>query len=312
MTDRTPRLATTEGTNPGAFNPGDWALLLTVALIWGTSFLWIAVGLESMSAPSVAFLRVALGAIALMFYPPARRPVHRDAWPAIAVIGIVGNAGPALLFALAQQRVESSVAGMINAATPLAVLVVSIAMLRRSPGPSQVKGLLIGFVGVAFMASPNLVGADAQPVGVLLLLLAVCGYGISSNLIVPLQQTYGAPAIIMRALLVGAIPLAPWGIRETLDATPTIDSIVAVAILGVIGTGVARALAASLSGRTGASRGALVTYLVPIVAILLGVIVRGESIGVIEVAGTGLVLGGAYLTTRAQRPASEGAMTGQE
>ncbi len=300
MTDRTPRLATAEGTNTEAFSPGDWALLLTVALIWGTSFLWIAIGLESLSAPSVAFLRVALGGVALMFYPPARRRVRRDAWPAIAVIGIVGSAGPALLFALAQQRVESSVAGMINAATPLAVLLVSIAMLKKSPGPNQVRGLLIGFVGVAFMASPNLIGADAQPVGILLLLVAVGGYGISSNLVVPLQQSYGAPAVIMRALLVGAVLLAPWGISETLAADPTNDSIIAVVILGVVGTGIARALAASLSGRTGASRGALVTYLVPIVAILVGVTVRGESVGVIEVAGTMLVLGGAYLTTRAQ------------
>ena len=304
MPSRSPRLRTAEGTNTAAFNPGDWALLLTVALIWGSSFLWIAIGLESMSAPAVAFLRVALGAVALASYPPARQRVRRDAWPAIALIGIVGNAGPALLFAVAQQRVESSVAGMINAATPLTVLLVSIALLRRSPGPLQVKGLLIGFLGVGLMATPSVIGADAQPVGVLLLLLAVIGYGLSNNLVVPLQQAYGAPAVIMRSLLLGAIVLAPWGVSETLSSQPSARSIVAVAILGVIGTGVALALAASLAGRTGASRGALVTYLVPIVAIVLGVIFRNETIEAIEIAGTIVVLAGAYLTTRPQRPVS--------
>jgi len=303
MTDRSGRLVTAEGTNTAAFSSQDWAILLTVAMIWGSSFLWIAIGLDSMSAPAVAFLRVALGGIALAFYPPARRRVQREAWPTIALIGIVGNAGPSLLFALAQQRVESSVAGMINAATPLAVLVVSIALLGRSPGPSQVRGLLIGFVGVGLMSVPSVIGADAQPAGVLLVLLAVAGYGLSTNLVVPLQQTYGAPAVVMRALLFGAVVLAPWGARDTLNSSPSVRSIVAVAILGVVGTGIARALAASLAGRTGAARGALITYLVPIVAIVLGVIFRDETIEAIEITGTVVVLGGAYLTTRPQRPA---------
>jgi len=298
---RVPRLETAEGTNTAAFSSGDWAILVTVSAIWGSSFLWIAIGLESMSAPTVAFLRVALGALALACYPPARRRVDRHAWPAIALIGIFGNAGPSLLFALAQQRVESSVAGMINAATPLAVLLVSVAMLRRSPGSNQVAGLVIGFVGVGLMAAPSVIGAEAQPIGVLLLLAAVAGYGLSTNLVVPLQQAYGAPAVIMRALILGSVLLAPWGVPETLASDATARSIGAVAVLGVLGTGVARALAASLAGRTGASRGALMTYLVPIVAIALGVIFRNETVEAIEIAGTAVVLGGAYLTTRAQR-----------
>lgn len=294
-------MRTAEGTNTGAFGLREWVLLVTIAAIWGSSFLWIAIGLDSMSAPAVAFVRLGLGAAALTLYPPARRPVHRNAWPTIAAIGIMGSAGPALLFALGQQRVESSVAGMINAATPLAVLVVSIAMLGRSPGPRQVKGLLIGFFGVALMASPNLIGADAEPIGVALLLLAVCGYGVSNNLVVPLQQTYGSTAVIMRALVVGTLVLAPWGVPETLTSDPTAGSLAAVAVLGVFGTGVARALSATLAGRAGASRGALVTYLIPIVAIVLGVTFRDESIGVVELAGTALIIVGAYLTSRSQQ-----------
>lgn len=299
--ERIPRLATSEGTSAAAFDSRDWGLLLVVALIWGSSFLWIAIGLDSMSAPAVAFLRVALGGLALALYRPARRPVDRHALPIIALVGLLGNAGPALLFAVAQQSVESSVAGMINAATPLAVLVFSIAMLKRSPGPKQVWGLLIGFVGVAFMAAPSVVGANAQPVGVLLLLLAVCGHGFSNNLVVPLQQAYGAAPVIMRAQLIGAVALAPWGLPETIGSRPTTGSIAAVAFLGIVGTGIARALSATLIGRTGASRAALITYLIPIVAIILGVLFRNETIEAIEIAGTVVVLGGAFLTTRSQR-----------
>jgi len=305
VSTRSSTFATAEGTNTGAFTSGDWAILLVVSGIWGSSFLWIAVGLDSFSAPSVAFLRVALGGAALALYPPARRKVDRGAWPAIALIGIAGNAGPALLFALAQQRVESSVAGMINAATPLAVLVVSIVMLKKSPGRAQVIGLLVGFVGVMLMAAPNVLGVDAQLLGVFLLLVAVAGYGLTNNLVVPLQQRYGGPAVIMRALLFGAVLLAPWGVTGTIAADPSDRSILAVLILGVVGTGMARALAASLAGRTGASRSALVAYLVPVVAIALGVLFRSESVEAVEIGGTILVLFGAYLTTRPQyRPRS--------
>lgn len=293
-------LNTSRGTNSGNFRRSDWAILSAVALIWGSSFLWISIGLESLSPPAIAFLRVALGGLALAFFAPARQRVERGAWPAIALIGVVGNAGPALLFAIAQQRVESSVAAMINAATPLAVLTVSILMLRRSPGVNQVRGLLIGFAGVALMAMPSVVGANAEPLGVALLLVAVAGYGLSNNLVVPLQQSNGAPAIIMRALFVGAVVLAPWGGVEALRSEPTTRSLVAVLILGVVGTGVARALAASLAGRTGASRGALVTYFVPLVAIVLGVSFRDETVGPLEIAGTALVLTGAYLTSRSE------------
>jgi drug/metabolite transporter (DMT)-like permease len=108
----------------------------------------------------------------------------------------------------------------------------------------------------------------------------------------------------MRALLLGSVVLAPWGFGDALSSSPSAGSIAAVAILGVVGTGIARALAASLAGRTGASRGSLVTYLVPVIAITLGVVFRNETIEPIELAGTGVILGGAYLTTRSQRPAN--------
>jgi drug/metabolite transporter (DMT)-like permease len=272
-----------------------------VATIWGSSFLWTAIGLDSLDPAAVAFLRIALGAAALWAYPPTRRPVDRTVSPAILVVAVAGNAAPALLFAVAQQHVESSVAGMINAATPLAALLVTILLTRHTPGSRQVAGLLIGLLGVATMTAPNLVGLGAEPVGIALLLVAVAGYGISNNVIVPLQQTYGAPATVGRALIIGSLLLAPlglWGLSRS-DLTP--GSVVAVIILGVVGTGTARALNATLAGRTGAARGALTTYLAPVVAIALGVLFRSDHIQALELAGIALVLTGAFLASRHQR-----------
>ncbi len=149
MTTRIPRLKTSEGTNTGSFDSGDWVLLLTVAMIWGSSFLWIAIGLDSFSPASVAFLRILLGAVVLLGFPSARQPVDKQDWPRIALVGVLGNAMPSLLFALAQEEVASSVAGMINASTPLAVLTVSIVLAGRRPGSNEVNGLLIGFAAAA-------------------------------------------------------------------------------------------------------------------------------------------------------------------
>jgi drug/metabolite transporter (DMT)-like permease len=294
-------LRTADGTNTGAFDGGDWLLTIAVATIWGSSFLWTAIGLDSLDPAAVAFLRIAFGAAALWAYAPTRRIVDRMVSPAILVVAVAGNAGPALLFAVAQQHVESSVAGMINAATPLAALLVTILLTRHAPGSRHVAGLLIGLFGVAIMTAPNLVGIGAEPVGIMLLLVAIAGYGISNNVIVPLQQTYGAPAIVGRALVIGALLLAPLGVFGLSRSDLTPGSIVAVSILGVIGTGTARALNATLAGRTGAARGALPTYLVPVVAIALGVLFRNDHIQALELAGTALVLAGAFLASRRQR-----------
>ncbi len=287
-----------DGTNTGAFDGGDWAITFTVAALWGSSFLWIAIGLDSFAPTTVSFGRVALGAAALWLVPAARIPIDRSLWPTIGIIAITGNAGPALLFAFAQQRVDSSVAGMINAATPIAVLSLGTLMSRRLPGSRQLAGIAIGFVGVATIAAPNLQGADAEPLGIALLSLAVTGYGISNNVIVAPQQRYGTLPIISRALILSSILLAPTGASGFAESDPTTASIIALTILGVAGTGIARALNATLAGRTGATRGSVTTYLVPVIAIILGVTIRHDTIRPIEILGTATILAGAWLTTR--------------
>jgi drug/metabolite transporter (DMT)-like permease len=191
---------------------------------------------------------------------------------------------------------------MINAATPLAALLVTILLTRQTPGRRQVAGLLTGVLGVSIMTAPNLVGASAQLLGITLLLVAVAGYGLSNNIIVPLQQSYGASAIVGRALIISSLFLAPVGVFGLSRSDLTAGSLTAVAILGVVGTGTARALNATLAGRTGAARGALTAYLAPVVAIALGVTVRNDHIQATELAGTALVIAGAYLISRRQRP----------
>ncbi|MDJ0924091.1 MAG: DMT family transporter [Acidimicrobiia bacterium] len=290
---------TNVGSRPAAYGPVEWGLTLVVGLIWGSAFLWIALGVDHLTPGVVALGRVALGAAALAAFPAARRAIARPDWGRLGAVAFFGNAVPALLYAMAETDLDSAVAGMITSGAPIMSLVVASLMLRRLPGPYQAIGIGLGFLGILLMTWPSLRGAEAAPGGVGLVFLAVVGYGISGNLLVPLQQRYGGPAVTMWALVVSAVMLAPIGLTTVAESEFTAGSVVAVVILGVIGTGVARSLAATLAGRAGAPRMATTTYLIPVVAIVLGVTFRDETVAPLAVFGVVVVLLGAYLTTRA-------------
>ncbi len=302
---------TNTGSRPAAYGPAEWSLTFIIGVIWGSAFLWIALGVDNLSPEIVAFGRVALGAAALAAFPAARRSIDRSDWLLIIVVAVVGNAGPAWLFAQAETELDSAVAGMITAGTPVLALVVASFMLWRLPGVAQAVGIGLGFIGILLMSLPSLVGAEATPVGVVLVIIATLGYALNSNLIVPLQQRYGGPAVVLWALIVSSVILAPFAIGSVGSSTFTIGSVIAVVILGVVGTGVARALATTLAGRVGGPRMTTTTYLVPIVAIVLGVVFRGEDVAAIAIVGVAVVLLGAYGATRAVSPAGGGDETAE-
>ena len=128
------------------------------------------------------------------------------------------------------------------------------------------------------MTLPNLSGADAEPTGIQLDLLAVLGYAISGNLLVPLQQRYGGPAVTLWALAVSSVLLLPFGIAGWSDSEFSLGPVLAVVSLGVIGTGVARSLSATLAGRVGAARMSTTTYPLRGIAIALGAIFRDDTV----------------------------------
>lgn len=280
----------------------DGGLIAALALVWGSSYLLIAIGLDSLAPGVVACARVALGAAVLWMFPAARTTIDRNDWWRIGVVAVAGNAGPALLFATAELTVESAVVGLLTAATPLAILVLAVALGTKNLRRIHFVGLLTGFVGLVLMAIPSLNGANAPIAGVAMILLAVVGYAITANVVVPLQRKYGGTAVIARALLVSTVLLAPVGYAGLPSSTFAWPSILAVAVLGVIGTGLARMMSANLNGRAGAARASVIGYLIPVVAVILGVVFRDETVSALEIAGLGLALLGAFLGSR---PVSE-------
>ncbi|MGY6502410.1 MAG: DMT family transporter [Acidimicrobiales bacterium] len=297
--ERLPR--TSEGTNTGAFAPLDWGLLATCTVIWGASFFFIEVALRDMSPGVITFLRVGLGAAALAWFPAARRPVSADDWPRLALLGAIWVAVPFSLFPLAQQWIESALTGMLNAAMPIMTALVTVALARRAPGRWQIAGLLLGVTGIVAIGWESLGEGSTTALGAALVIIAVSCYAVSVNLAVPLQQRYGTLPVMLRVLAVASALTAPAAAFGVGDSTITLESAAAVAILGVLGTGLAFLAMGTLVGRVGATRSSVTTYLMPIVSISLGVAVLGERLPVAALGGIVLVLAGAWMVTRADR-----------
>lgn len=295
-------IRTSEGESSAAFGPVEWGLMLATAGMWGSSFVFIASALDTLSPPVISLGRVILGALAVALVPRARRPVDRSDLPTIAVLGVIWVGIPFLLFPIAQQWVDSSVAGLINGSMPIFAGTIAAVLLRRRPGPAQTIGLIVGFAGVVVVTVQSIGGEAQGAIGVGLLLLATACYGLAVNLTVPLTQRYGSLPVILRAQLFALIVIAPFGIWGLGSSTFTWPGLGAVAFLGVLGSGVALVFMGELGRRVGATRASVTIYLVPVVAVVLGAAVRSEVIAPLTVAGGALVLIGAWLTSRAERP----------
>jgi drug/metabolite transporter (DMT)-like permease len=295
---RRPLLEAGSGSRTDAFGAQDWLLLASTALIWGSSFLFIDIGLEDLRPGVIAFVRVALGTVALALFPAARRGVRREDWSRIAFLGLIWMVLPLILFPVAQQWIDSSVAGMLNAAVPLFGAVWALLLLRRPLGRTQTIGLLVGFAGVLAISWPELEGSRTTTLGAGLVVLAVALYGLSVNLAVPLQQRYGALPVLLRAQLAALVMLLPVGLLSLPGSRFTWGSALAMVPLGVFGTGLAFVAMTTLVGRVGGPRGSVGTYFLPIVAITLGVIFLDETVAPAALLGTVLVLAGAWLTSR--------------
>ena len=295
-------LATAPGSNRASFGAIEWGLLVAVAAIWGSSFLFIAEGLESFEPSFITAGRFGLGLLTLAAFPQARRPVGRHDWPGIALIGVVWMALPMYLFPVAQQWISSSLAGMINGAVPLFAAVVAAVLLRRRPQRTQVLGLLVGFAGVVLVSARGGSSTDNGYLGVGLLLFAVICYGVGVNIAVPLQQRHGALPVLLRSLAVATVLTLPLGLAAMPGEGVTASSTVALLALGSLGTGIAFVAMTTLVGLAGATRGAVATYFIPIVALVLGVTFRNEEAPLVSLLGIALILMGAWFVSRSDAP----------
>ncbi|MAZ81723.1 MAG: EamA family transporter [Actinobacteria bacterium] len=278
--------------------PFDWLLLVTAAGIWGSSFLFMDIALDAEHPGLVAWLRPLLGLAFMAGVPSARRPVDRSDNPRLFLLGLLWMAVPLSMFPLAQTWIDSSIAGMMNSGMPVTTLIAGATLFGVATHRVQVVGVAVGIVGLLMIGIPTASVGDTSAVGVLLVVLAVSCYGVAANIAGPLQRRYGSPAVLLRVLVVASLATTPWGLVGLAGSGFAWSAVAANLAVGVGGTGIAYVAAASLIGRVGPVRMSAVTYVVPVVAAVLGVTVLGETLGALQVSGALVLVGGAWLTTR--------------
>ena len=283
-----------------------------LALIWGSAFLWIKLADRGFSPVEVTLARLALGAAVLFVIVRVRReaiPRSGRLWVQIAVAALFANAVPYLLFAVAEQTVDSSMAGIINATTPLWTVVLALAVRhQKSVTRWQAAGLIAGFAGGVLIFTPWHTAGGLFSAGGLECLAASVSYAVSYLYMDRFLARRGIGPVVLSAcqLAAAAVMLAiALGVSGVQTPHVTAESLAAIVVLGIVGTGLAYVLNYQVITSEGATVASTVTYLLPVVAIVLGVVVLGESITVITLAGIALVLAGVALTRRRVKPVND-------
>lgn len=284
-----------------------WAKLCLLALIWGSSFFLIKKGLLTFTALEVASIRLASAAAVLAPFALVRiRRIQRHQWPIILSVGLVGSMLPAFLFALAQTHVDSGITGALNALTPLFTLLIGTFIFRQVVSRQTLLGLLVGFTGTLTLVLLNANGSLSLNAYALFVVAATCCYGFNLNLIkayLP-DQT---PLTITGVSLLMVLPVAllylagPSEVFAKLQGSTAWMSFAAVITLGVVGTALALILFNHLVQIGTTVFASSVTYLIPLVAMLLGSL-DGEHIGFWQLLGMGLILLGVGLANRKPTP----------
>jgi len=272
----------------------DWGLLLGAAGIWGASFFFIDIGLEVFSPGLVTFFRIGFGCLTLWAIPIRAPRIEAEDRKMVMWLGVTWMAFPLTMFPVAQQWINSSMTGMLNSAMPILTVVVGLTMFKIPTASKQLLGVATGLGGLVLIGIPEVTTDGTNALGVLLVVLAVLSYAVAVHIAGPLQRKYGAIPVVRWALLFAVMLSAPYGIIGATDSGFGWGPMIACLALGAGGTGIAYALAAELNGRVGAVRTSIVTYLIPIVAIVLGVVFRDDNVTVLAIIGTAIVLGGAY------------------
>ena len=270
-----------------------------VALTWGASFLFIAIAIDHVATGVVPVARLAFGALALACVPAARKRIDREDIRKVALLGFVAMTVPFYLYPLAEKSVASSVTGMINGSIPVTTVLAAAILTRTVPSRKRVIAVFVGFVGIALISFGSVGdGKGASVHGVLFLLFATCCYAFTSILSREMQVKYGTLTVLLWQELFALLFSLPLGIPAFADSEFAWSALLALMVLGALGTGLAYVLYGMLMVRAGAVRGVIGVFFTPIVATFLGVIFRDEKVTVLAVIGMLVVICGAWLTSR--------------
>ncbi|MGC3862448.1 DMT family transporter [Micromonospora chersina] len=287
-----------------------WTRVGVLALLWGSTFLWIELALDALTPVQVTLSRCVLGTATLLVAclgSGRRLPRGRAVWGHLVVAAFFCNALPFAMFSIGQQTVDSGVAGVLNATTPLWSLLIGVVMgSERGLRPVRLAGLLLGFAGVVLIFAP---WQTAGPVGwgALAIVAAAASYAVGFAYMGRNLVGRGVPTISLSAAqLIAATGLTsltlPAGGLAPIQIDP--ETVLAVVVLGVVATGITFHLTYRIIAAEGATNAATVGYLLPVVSVALGAVVLDEPFSLRIAAGMAVVLVGVALTRRPEQTLS--------
>jgi drug/metabolite transporter (DMT)-like permease len=281
----------------------NWLLFVVLSVIWGSSFILMKEGMKTLSAYQVASLRILSAGLILV--PTAIRDFRKLApadIPYTILSGLLGSFFPAYLFCIAETKIDSSVAGILNALTPLFTIIIGVGFFGLRPSLWKWLGIIIGLAGLILLivsGSRDISFANISYAG-FILLATVC-YGLNVNMVS--QRLSHIPSITLASIAFSTLTipalavLAYTGYFSMGTSGEFLYSTGASAILGIFGTAIASILFYMLMKRAGALFASMVTYGIPFVALAWGLL-AGEQISPAQILCLGLILAGVYVARR--------------
>jgi drug/metabolite transporter (DMT)-like permease len=277
----------------------EWLIFLALGFMWGSSYLFIKIGVDTFGTFTLVAIRLLIGAATLWVafrLNGTALPRKRRTYEHLLVMALINITIPFALITWAEQSVDSALAAILNSTVPLFVIVIAPLFLPDEPiRLNGVVGLAVGFIGVVLLVSPGLLSATGDLAGSIALLGSSLAYALGN--VYSRRNVRGLPPLVPAVfqvtfafLIVGVIALVlerPW---ETVRPDPA--AWFSVIWLGVFGSGLAYVLYFRLLARWGATRTSLVAYLLPVYGIVLGFLVLQEHIDITLILGTALIIAG--------------------
>ena len=288
--------------------PRAWWLFALSSGVWGVPYLFIRVAVDAGVPPAfIAWARVALAAALLLPFALRRGALRglRGRSGAIAAYAACEIAVPFVLIAMGERYISSSLTAILIATMPLFVALLSLRLSTADqPTGLRLFGLVIGLGGVVALLGVDVAGRPAELLGAALILVATLGYAAAPIIVSRRLADLDPLGPVAASLTISAVALLPAVLARPPQAIPA-SALWAIAVLGVVCTALGLVVFFQLIAEAGPSRASVITYINPLVAVLLGVVVLGEHLGAMSVAGLALILGGSWLATRPSPSSTE-------
>ena len=283
-----------------------WLLFILSSVIWGVPYLFIKIAVDAGIAPAfIAWSRIALAAALLLPLAIRRKVLQGLRERTAAIIGYTACevAVPFILISIGEQYITSSLTAILVATMPLMVALLS---LRLIPGEhlsgKRLIGLLIGFAGVVALLGFDVAGRATELLGAALVLVATLGYAIAPIIVSRRLSDLDPLGPVTASLLIATVALLPPAIATFPSQLPSVSALIAIAVLGIICTAAGLLVFFRLIAEAGPSRASVITYVNPLVAVIVGVVALGERLSLVSVAGLGLILVGSWVSTGGSHP----------